>query len=158
MLLILGPSMNKRSCRNESRQDEAYRILTSGLSLESYKSEIFRLQTELEEDMLISARLNNCIDKRHDPNILPCGYYQQEKCHNTGNHSQSNTNSTIRHHICVFCLNLLNKIQPHSATKCILFKILDHEFKDFQDTRKSTDQEDFPKNNMVQNIKQEQPY
>ena len=150
--------MNKRSCRNESRQDEANRILTSKLSLESYKSEIFGLQTELEEDMLISARLNNCIDKKHDPNILPCGYYQQENCHNTGDHPQANTNSTIRHHICVFCLNLLNKIQPIPDAKCILFKILDHEFKDFWYARKSTDKEHFPYDNKVHNMKEEPPY
>ena len=135
--------MNKRYCRNESRQDEAYRILTSGLSLESYKSEIFRLQLEVENDMWISARLNDSIDKRRDHYVVPCGFYQQENCPETGDHPQTNTNSTIRSHICVLCLNLQNKIQPHPAAKCILFKILDHEFKDFRDARKSMDQEKF---------------
>ena len=124
----------------ESRQSEAYRRLTSNLSLDEYKTEIANFERELEKDLRKSKHI--FMRKKTQTSyqsFIPCGYYQHEKCSykNVYEHFQSRDNSRPRHHICVFCLNLRSENFQHEAANCEMFKILDDEFQDFVKTEQN---------------------
>ena len=119
--------------RTVSRQVEAYRRLTSKLSFRCYINEIADLQKNLETDIQNSSVI--VLQKRNLNNgsgLIPCGHYQQENCkYDMSEHYFSSVSSEVRHHFCVFCMNLRNQTRRHEAANCEMFKMLDSWFKDY---------------------------
>ena len=118
--------------RTESRQLEAHRRLTCKLSFKykNYMKEIADLQNNLETDILNSSLI--VLRKRNlnsSSGLIPCGHYQQENC--KYDEPEHYFRSELRHHFCVFCMNLRSQTRRHEAANCEMFKMLDSWFKDY---------------------------